>query len=199
MFRQLSKHFPDRSSAETSSSGQQARQKLNRALLFGVLLLGISVASPFLLSDPQLPSDRAETVSSESQVSAATDDRTPAPADPSPVDFNSPGVIIAVILLAGGIGLALYLRNGTETTAASTGLIVPVAEHKLSSDQRLQLVRCADEVLLLGISADGINLLKTYPADKLPAQVDAAQNFNGSPFKEVLQTYAAPYMNGSQS
>ena len=198
MFRQLSKHFPDRSS-EPSSSGQQARQKLNRALLFGVLLLGISVASPFLLSDPQLPSDRTESVPAQSQVPAAPDDRTPAPTDPSPVDFNSPGVIIALILLAGGIGLALYLRNGTETTASSAGLIVPVAEHKLSGDQSLQLVRCTDEVLLLGISADGISLLKTYPADELPAHVDSQQNFNGSPFREVLQTYAAPYINGSQS
>lgn len=207
MFRRLSQHFPDFSATESSDAGQKAHHQLKRALLFGALLLGVSIGAPFLLSDPEPPNSNPTEGPSTTSSAESSIDRTPAPASPSPVDLTSPGVIIAFLLLAGGIGLAIYLRNHDAGSPAQNGILIPVAEYPLATDQKLQLIRCADELLLLATSPDGTSLLKTYSAEQIlvngehPATaVGRAENGTGdNAFATVLKRYASQYASNHRS
>ncbi len=210
MFRRLSQHFPDLNPGGTSDAGQNAHVYLKRALLFGALLLGVTIGAPFLLSDPEPPTTPAAEQVVSASSNETTVDRTPAPASPSPVNFDSPGVIIAFILLAGGVGLAIYLRTQDAEAAPKNNLFAPVAEYQLSPDQKLQLIRCGDDLLLLATSTDGVTLLKTYAADELPLNGAPAPAENGSlvqrsngagenAFATVLKRYASQYASRHQS
>lgn len=207
MFRRLSQHFPDFSATESSDAGQKAHHQLKRALLFGALLLGISIAAPFLLSDPQPPANNPTEGTSTTSSAEHSIDRTPAPTNPSPVDLSSPGVIIAFLLLAGGIGLAIYLRNQDTAAPARNGIFVPLAEYPLATDQKLQLIRCADELLLLATTPDGTTLLKTYAADQISVNgehrappVGRVENgTHDNAFAAVLKRYASQYASNHRS
>lgn len=210
MFRRLSQHFPDFSANGSSDAGDNAHAYLKRALLFGALLVGVSIGAPFLLSDPQPPTPPPSSENASTPASETAVDRTPAPADPSPVNFDSPGVIIAFILLAGGIGLAVYLRNQDVNAAPENNLFAPVAEYALSTDQTLQLIRCGDDLLLLAVSSNDVTLLKTYPADEMPMNGELPSSENesvvprsngsgGNAFATVLKRYASQYASRHQS
>lgn len=208
MFRQLTQYFPDLTSENTTQAGREAQTHLKRALIFGALLMGITIAAPFVLSSPDIPETKTAGSPTITGSEQAPVDRTPAPADPSPVDFGSPGVILAFVLLAGGLGLAVYLRSHDGSAGASNGLFVPVAEQSIGPEQKLQLIRCTDELLLLAVSSEKIELLKSYPVDAFessPERPEASDSFtsdgmSGSgAFASVLKRYAYQYASNHQS
>jgi flagellar biogenesis protein FliO len=74
----------------------------------------------------------------------------------------TPGRIFVVLLLAGGIGFAVYLRKQSPTATAGPAPMHVIGHLSIAQDQRLTLVRCQDDVLLLGVSPNNITLLQTY-------------------------------------
>lgn len=135
-----------------------------RALLFAtvlVLLGGALHLSP-------------SSASTEAAAQPATTPGSPAvPAVPASVTapeltFGG-GHLVALVLLLGGAAFALYLRRGAheEDNAA---LMQPIEAMKLAPSQQLRLVACGGDMLLLGITASGVTLLKSYPRDAFARQ-----------------------------
>ena len=73
------------------------------------------------------------------------------------------GYLGALALLLGGVALALYLRRSAAPESAA--LMRPLGNFKIAPNQQLRLVACGEDVLLLGVTAGSISLLKTYPHD----------------------------------
>ena len=69
----------------------------------------------------------------------------------------------------------------------------PVGELALGTGERLRLIECGGEVLLLGVTSSRVNLLRSYPVDRFdlpePEAGDAA-SFPNTHFAEVLQRFA---------
>jgi len=105
-----------------------------------------------------LPSDAPPPVSSDAAGTVA------AQSSPSDAGFRllTPGRIVVVLLLAGGIGFALYLRRQSPTASSGPAPMHVIGHLSIAQDQRLTLVRCQDDVLLLGVSPNDITLLQTY-------------------------------------
>ena len=108
--------------------------------------------------------------------------------------FRLVRVIGVLLLLAGGGALAYYLhRRQDATTGRTAAPIEPMGSFTLAPNQQLRLVACNDEVLLLGVTAQQITLLKSYPrADFDGAASDGVPVAGTAPpaFAEVLRSYA---------
>ena len=104
------------------------------------------------------------TASAHQSAEDTTPPTVSAPSDGSRVEILTWGNAGAVLLLAAGGGYALYLRQQRETDATASALR-PMGRLSLAPSSTVQLVACGDEVLLLGVSADDVTLLKTYPKD----------------------------------
>lgn len=166
----------------------EARRYLKRAFLFGAGLLLLWVALQLVPSaappvESAVYSDDAGTVAARAE---------PSPPARTPGLFR-PGTMVAILLLGGGVAVALRLRrrtNGGEGPSA----ISPVGEYAIGPNESLRLVECAGEVLLVGVTAGQVTLLRSYPADRF----DSIRSDQGevpathTHFADVLHRYAGP-------
>lgn len=83
----------------------------------------------------------------------------------SSIDFFTWGNLATVLLLVGGGAYALYLRQQYGGTPGATSLFRSLGQMPLGQSTSLRLVECGGEVLLLGVTDDGVTLLKTYPRE----------------------------------
>ncbi len=74
---------------------------------------------------------------------------------------------LILVVLAGGALWALRLRRRV-TPAANTMLLRPLGQLSLGPGQQIRLVACGEELLVLGVTAHHITLLKSLP---LPAEL----------------------------
>ena len=91
------------------------------------------------------------------------------------------GYLGALALLLGGAALALYLRRTAQPEGAA--LMRTLGSFKLAPNQQLRLVACGEDVLLLGVTASTVTLLKTYPraafvASEADVRVDANERLS---------------------
>lgn len=184
-----------------------SRQLVNRALLFtaGLVLLWIA-----LQLAPRSGPPPSATVETEIGAVAANPERPGL--RPERTSWLSAGNLAALLLLVGGVAVALHLRRRAESGAArATAFFEPVGSYGLAPGQELRLVRCGDEVLLLGATNGGITLLKAYPPDAFPELTEEtrgaaarggvqalAPERPGAPFADLLRQYAGRYMNIDQ-
>lgn len=188
-----SKMFRFTERLSTTGAGRvEANRYLKRAGLFAAGLLLLWVALQLVPSEPapaehRTYSDEAGTVASRPEL---PESRLPS--------FISFGNLAALLLLGGGVALAVHLRkrsrHGTEAAPFKT-----VASYSVGPNQSIQLIECGGETHLIGITTGQISLLKTYPSDRFvsPA-LDAAtvSDLRSSHFADVLQRYAGA--NGHQ-
>lgn len=173
---------------------QDAPSSKKQRLMHGALAL---VGALFLLwlivwllpsdAPPPITSDGAGTVAAQTSASGAG------------FSLLTPGRILVMVLLAGGIGFALYLRKRSPTPDAGPAPMRVLGHLSISQEQRLTLVRCQDDVLLLGVSPNDITLLRTYSegafaAAAAPPTVNdppasAAPDTALSGFADVLRQY----------
>lgn len=146
---------------------------LHRAAVLAALLVVLLAALPMLSPDPP----RAE-------ASGMAGTR---PSTASPL---TPGYVLAIVLVAGGGLWALHLRRrqaGPEGAELQT-----LGQLALGPQGHLRLVRCGDEVLLLGVTGHQVTLLRTYdvaPGPATPPAADARPNPTAPPpFAELLRT-----------
>ncbi len=85
------------------------------------------------------------------------------------VRLFSAGNLLALALLAGGGAWALHLRKRAGGRGSAPALFEAVGQMQLAAGQQLRLVRCGGEVLLLGVTAGQITLLRRYPAGTFDA------------------------------
>ncbi|MFQ5571035.1 MAG: flagellar biosynthetic protein FliO [Rhodothermales bacterium] len=192
-----------------SAAPDRARQLLKRALLFGagLVLLWLAVQ---LAPGPSL----SETAEPQAVVSGAMEEG--GRSSPAALQFLSWGNVAALVLLAGGGGLAYYLRRRSRGGRGPATLIQSVGHLVLSPNQQLRLIRCGDEVLLLGVASGQITLLKTYAGDAFGAEkvqppgemMEAPPNVSAmsphapqaqGPFARVLQQQMGRYLNTQQT
>lgn len=208
MFRTLSQFFG--SFLDRSLSGRRARGTLRRAALFGGLLLAVWLGAEYLLPSPA--AEKPPVISDGSGTVA-----TSSPEESAPEDWN-PGIVLAVLLLGGGIALAVHLRRRSDQAPREpAALMNVVGRQSLGSDRELLLVACADEMLLLGVSSEGVRLLKSYAPDRFPdhrsapaapggdgaasaaPSLDSQAGGLGRSFTEVLRQYASLYSAESRN
>lgn len=100
--------------------------------------------------------------------------------------FGSGYALVWVLLAAGG-GLAWYLRKRNPAQQGQAAPMQSLGEMALAPNQQLKLVTVGDDVLLLGVTAGQITLLKEYDraafAEVAPQQSLATQ----ASFASVLQ------------
>ena len=146
-----------------TATPDRTRYLLRRALLFGgglaLLWLALQLApspSPVEASPPvaEMPA-------------------TPQPAAPR---LFSTGTVAALVLLAGGIGLAFFLRRRSREGGAAAVPLQSIGQMTLAPNQHLRLVRCGDDVLLLGVTSGQIALLKQYPGDAFDAALEPSED-----------------------
>ncbi len=122
------------------------------------------------------------------EVGAAEEAAAPADENASPVGGTSislwtPGNIAALMLLAGGAALALYLQKRREKSAGGVASLQSLETLQLAPNQEVRLVRCGKDILLLGVTSGQITLLSTYDADDLPAFSRESGEQNASPIE----------------
>lgn len=110
------------------------------------------------------------------------------------------GNLSALLVLVGGGGYALYMRRRVTSEDGSTAL-QPVGQLALGQSQHLRLVACGDEVLLVGVTEETIELLKSYPRETFDESVLSAAEGGEAPpgggaspssahFADVLKQFA---------
>jgi len=110
------------------------------------------------------------------------------------------GNLSALLVLVGGGGYALYMRRRVASENGSTAL-QSVGQLALGQSQHLRLVACGDEVLLVGVTEETIELLKSYPRETFDeSMLDAAEGGEAPPrggtspssahFADVLKQFA---------
>ncbi len=147
------------------------KSSLRRALFLSILLVILWIAIGLLPSTDVATGPPESTVTSEAnQVEGASSAASFADgaALGSETALVRPGYVFIVLLLAGGGLLALWLKN-KPTASGTPGVLREIGRLRTDQQQLLQLVACADEVLLVGTSASGVNLLKAYPASLFPS------------------------------
>lgn len=178
-------HLSERLST-SGTSRTEARRYLKRAFLFGagLLLLWVSLQllpSRTLPNGPPVYSDDAGTVASRGQQETSSE---------APGVFT-PGNLLAVLLLCGGVGLAVHLRRRAKS-ASEPMPITPLGWYSIGPHQSLRLVECGDEVLLLGVTSGQVNLLRSYPSghfDEMPMKDETKRPPSESHFADVLHRY----------
>lgn len=169
----------------TPSAKKQRFMKGALALVGALFLLWLIVWLLPASSPPPVTSDAAGTVAADAT-----------PAGPS---LLTPGRIVVVLLLGGGIGFAFYMRSRSSSTPSGPSPVHILGQVAINQDQQLTLVRCQDDVLLLGVSPNEITLLRTYAdasfSDSVPASAAApdappvAPDASLSGFATVLRQY----------
>ena len=148
--------FPHRA-ASAAASPERTRHLLRRAALFGAGLLLLWVAL-------QLAPKRAPTPTSVPLAETATaDDGVVVRSRPAsmPTLFSA-GNIAVFVLLLGGAGFAFFLRHRAKEDGPAGLSLESMGQMSLAPNQQLRLVRCSNDVLLLGVTSGQITLLKAY-------------------------------------
>ena len=138
-----------------------------------------------------LPGSNPPPVTSDAAGTVAAPSKTTGPS------LLTPGRI----LVGGGIGFALYLRTNSSSTSTGSSPVRIMGQVALNQDQQLTLVRCQDDVLLLGVSPNEIALLRTYsetafsdgslppPPETAPDTPPMARDSSFAGFADVLRQY----------
>jgi flagellar protein FliO/FliZ len=132
----------------------------------------------------------ATTPSSPPPIPAnATDAATFSPqrAPTAEPDFLLRYFLILAVLAGGGLW-ALHLRRRV-TPAASTTLLRPLGQLSLGPGQQIRLVACGEELLVLGVTAHQITLLKSLP---LPAELRTGtpgEAVHAATFARLLESF----------
>lgn len=158
----------------------------------GLLLLwGLVALMPASPPEPAVSSDEAGTVAK----SVSTSDG---------LTVFTPGrIAVLVLLIAGGAGAVYLNQRSSSNSPSQPSLLQPIGELPMGPNQQLQLVRCCDEVLLLGVSQGEIRLLKSYPQSEFDAANEVAlesAEAQGQPNPRTLASFAhilRQYSNGS--
>ena len=179
--------LPNFSPKQTAAPERDPRTFLKRAVIFGVGLL-LLFAAVSLMPEPS---------------AEITTDNAGAVAQSPPTSNFRPGYLLAFLLLAGGAAYAVVLRRKTQVSPTE-GPLVTLADIPLTQDQRLRLVRCRDEVLLLGITSGGISVLRSYPAAEFEsdgeATLPAVPGATVSPaFSDLLRQAAGRYRGTNEN
>ena len=181
------------------SGPQESRRYLKRAGLFaaGLALLWVAlqlVPSSEAPEGPQVYADDSGAVASNRPVTPRR----------SGSGMFGLGNVAALLLLGGGGAFAFYLHKRAKSGPASTSAIESIGELVIGQNQQLRLVKCGEEVLLLGVTSGQINLLRTYEGDAFTSfeevgaveearRYPAAPAFQSSAFADVLRQYAGRY------
>ena len=174
--------FPQQA-ASRAATPDRTRHLLRRAVLFGIGLILLWVA--LQLAPKRAPAPEALPVAEVSDADDGVAFRS-RPASPSPTLFSA-GNIVAFILLAGGAGTAFFLRRRAKEGGSTGMLLQTLGQMSLAPNQQLRLVRCGDDVLLLGVTSGQITLLKRYDhiefagANSIKDQVAAAPRDSSAP------------------
>lgn len=175
-----------RSLSNPLSAGGLSSHPMRRVLLLGGALLLLALA---VLLMPSPPARTAQTTPSA---------RLTLPERPSLI---TPGYVLVLVLLGGGGVLALYLRRKALGPAATPALLQTLGQLSLAPGQQLRLVACGHDVLLLGITAGQISVLRHYsrspgttasPVRPTPSATPpdpVAPPLHGPSFADVLQHY----------
>ena len=139
----------------------RTRHLLRRAGLFGagliLLWVALQVAPPRASEPPSNP--LTETVEADDGVAVRSLSSTPR--------LFTFGNLLVVLLLAGGGGAAIFLRRRSRVQGGPAIPLQALGQMSLAPNQQLRLIRCGDDVLLLGVTAGQITLLKTYRPEEL--------------------------------
>lgn len=149
---------------------------LRHLLLFAALVVVLGAVLHFM--PHALPAEAA----AHSAAPAGTVAATPTLSETTTGVRLGGGYLGALALLLGGAALALYLRRTAQPEGAA--LMRPLGSFKIAPNQQLRLVACGEDVLLLGVTAGSITLLKTYPHDVLGASEMDVQPESGSTLPE---------------
>lgn len=194
----------NRRSSPLPTQATSARQLLRRALLFGggLVLLWLAVQlmpSPATPEPTPIAAESPDTHDVGVVVSASGTD--------APRPFST-GTLVAFLVLAAGGGVAWYLRRRSGVALVHTTPIQSIGQLGLAQNQQLRLVKCGGEVLLLGVTAGQITLLKSYPEDLFLKKQATADAMNGAdaepealtpgamePFGRLLRQQMGPFLN----
>jgi flagellar protein FliO/FliZ len=148
--------FPQQAAARTASPARTSHL-LRRALLFGAGLILLWVA--LQLAPKRVP---APAEMPRAKASDEADDGVAVRSRASTPSLFSAGNVAVFVLLAGGAGAAFYLRRRSRERGGPSLAIHSLGQMSLAPNQQLRLIRCGDDVLLLGVTAGQITLLKQY-------------------------------------
>lgn len=162
-----------------AASPTAPRPPLRRAGLCAAALVLVWLALR-LMPAPTSPAE-ASPVYSDTAGTVAVDTSS------APRASLSPGLLAALALLAGGVGLAVFLRQRRGGGASAGAFIEPLESCTLAPGQQLRLVRCGDAVLLLGVTGSQITLLKTFAAEDAPANEARENRAGDGSFAALLQ------------
>lgn len=161
----------------------QTPRPIHRAVLLAAGLLMLFVAVQLLPSGGAPPPVTASAAHADGAAPATR--ATPAPRDG--VRLFGAGNGLALLLLAGGGLFAMHLRR-RNAGAATPGALQPLGQLALGPHGHLRLVRCGDDVLLLGVTAQQVTLIRRYASD---AFADAGDGAPALPhFAELLHSAA---------
>lgn len=178
--------FQRLSGSSAPSPELRSKRALNRAIfLAGCLLLLWVLVEMISLSTESTPVTRvAATETSDASVQPQQD------LSRAQNSLFSTGYTLVWVVLAGGGLWALYLRKRTKGTEVAAPPLQSLGKLSLAPNQQVQLVACGDDVLLLGVTAGQITMLKRYDRDQFE-DVEAAPQANGATtFAAVLNQYA---------
>ncbi len=163
-----------------------------RALLLGGALLLLGLAAMLM---PSQPPPLPRTMASPTSTAEATSHLTLSPRP----GLITPGYVLVLAILGSGGVLAVYLRRKTLGTGTTPASLQTLGHLQLTPSQQLRLVSCGPDVLLLGITAGQITVLRHYtrPHSTLADPVSPASSpapatpapARTPPFAEVLQHY----------
>ena len=190
--------------SERVSSGKtgESRRYLRRAGLFAGGLLLLWVALQLVPSSP--PPDDTAVYADESGAVASNLPLRNASSRPGLISW---GNIAALLVLGGGGGFAYYLHRRSKGGPKSPSPIHSLGELAIGQNQQLRLVKCGEEILLLGVTTGQINLLRSYQSEDFAEaetdyevqQLPGASSFNNSPFADVLRQYAGRYVSPTRN
>ena len=139
-----------------AATPDRTRHLLRRALLFGggLALLWLALQLAPTPSPADAPTPFAEIADPADGVAVR-----PHPTAPRLLSTSN---LAALVLLAGGAGLAFFLRRRSREGGGPVTPLQSMDQMTLAPNQHLRLVRCGDDVLLLGVTTGQITLLKRY-------------------------------------
>lgn len=108
-----------------------------------------------------------------------------------------PGMLMAGVILIGGVVLAVVLRRKTGE-GTPTGPLQTIADMPITPDQRLRLIRCGEDVLLVGITAGGVSVLEKYRRDVFEIADNPAPAVSPA-FADLLRDAAGRYRDTQKS
>lgn len=191
--------FSERLSSEKPG---ESRRYLRRAGFFAGGLLLLWLALQIVPTSPP-PGDTKVYADDSGAVASNLPLRT-ASTRPGVMSWGNLG---ALLVLGGGGAVAYYLHRRSKGGTKSPSPIRSLGELAIGQNQQLRLVRCGEEILLLGVTTGQINLLRSYEAGEF-ADVEAEYavqhdsgdtSFKNSPFADVLRQHAGRYVSPTQN